>query len=280
MLDMYDTLILGCGRKDGKLGIEIEVEGLNLPRPARKEFNKFWVIEHDGSLKGADNAEYVSKGALPRDGVVRALQLLNDEYVLNNSRVDESIRAGIHVHLNVQDKTPLELMTFLTTYFIMENYFVHWCGKGRVGNHFCLRAEDAEFLVNQLVKVGQTKDWRHVNTEDVRYSAMNLLSLFKYGSVEFRSMQGTRNLDKVLTWVDLILQLERGAKQFKNPREVIQGLSDFNGPENFSRFVMGDMFKEFEKFDVDIIKSMRYIQPLAFLVDWEAFTKEKINPFL
>ncbi len=280
MADMYNTLALGCGRKNGKLGIEIEVEGFNLPRPRGQKFNKFWIIEHDGSLKGQDNAEYVSRGALSRDGVVEALDLLEAGYVLNGSRVDESIRAGIHVHLNVQDKTPLELMTFLTTYFILENYFVNWCGKGRVGNHFCLRAEDAEFLVNQLVKVGQTKDWRHVNTEDVRYSAMNLLSLFKYGSVEFRSMQGTRNLKKVLTWVDLILQLEKGAKQFKNPREVIQGLSDFNGPENFSRFVMGDMFKEFEKFDVDIIRSMRYIQPLAFLVDWEAFTKEKINPFL
>lgn len=280
MADMYNVLNLGCGRKEGRLGIEIEVEGRNLPRPERQPFNKFWVIEHDGSLKGADNAEYVSKGALPRDGVVHALELLEEQYKLCESRVDESIRAGVHVHLNVQDKTPLELMTFLTTYFILENYFVNWCGKGRVGNHFCLRAEDAEFVVNQLVKVGQTKDWRHVNTEDVRYSALNLLSLFKYGTVEFRSMQGTRNLKKVLTWVDLILQLEKGAMQFGNPREVIQGLSDFNGPDNFSKFVMGNMFDQFKGFDVDIIKSMRYIQPLAFLVDWKNFNKEKINPFL
>ena len=251
-----------------------------LPRPRAKEFNALWRVERDGSLRGDDTAEYVTVAPMSREGIKNALDVLDAFYVKNQSVVNESIRAGVHVHLNVQHKTPLELMTFITTYYIMENYFVHWCGKGRIGNHFCLRAEDAEYLVNQFLKVGQTRDWRHLNTEEIRYSALNLLSLFKYGSVEFRTMQGTRDLNKIMTWVDMIDQLDKASAQFKNPVDVIHALSDMNGPERFAREIMGDLFKEFESLNVDIIRSMRIIQPMAMMTDWDVFSKKKVNPFL
>lgn len=45
----------------GDVGIEIEVEGKNLP----KHFEKYWRVEADGSLRGEDNAEYVLEKPSP-----------------------------------------------------------------------------------------------------------------------------------------------------------------------------------------------------------------------
>jgi hypothetical protein len=277
MADMFTTLDLPVERSPGSFGVEIEVEGQNLPR--RGPFTTWWRAEADPSLRGEDTVEYVSKKALTFHEVEMALWDLDNAYIEKKSVVDESVRAGVHVHLNVQTLTPLELMTFITTYYCLEDHFVRWCGVGRVGNHFCLRVQDAEEIVSYLMKTAQSKDWRHLNTEDIRYSSLNLLSLFKYGTVEFRSMQGTRDLNRILTWVKLINQLSVGAKKFRTPTDVIHGLSDIGGPEEFLKFVMGDLAGELKGNGGDIIKSMRFVQPLAFLVDWDAFAKPKVNPF-
>jgi hypothetical protein len=282
MIDMYERLHLDVDRCEGKFGIEIETEGENLPRSSPNPlFKKTWKIEVDGSLRGEDNAEYVLRKPCKEEDVREVLGLLKEAGEANESVFDESIRAGVHIHLNIQSYTPLELLTFITTYYILEDLLVHWCGKERVGNHFCLRASDAEFVINKLLESCQKKDWRHLNTEDIRYTALNLTSMFKYGSIEFRSMRSTKDLNDIETWIKLIAQLEKGARKFSNPKEVIHAISEMNGPSRFIEFVMEDMAKELTRFgNVSIMEGMRYVQPIAFMIDWDKFNKEKVNPFL
>lgn len=282
MKDMYERLNLDVGRCEGNVGIEIEVEGSDLPRSSPNPlFKKVWKVERDGSLRGEDNAEYVLRMPCSYEDVPEALGILQEAIDANQSRVDEAIRAGVHVHLNIQSYTPLELLTFITTYYILEDLFVQWCGKERVGNHFCLRAGDAEFVINKIYEACQAKDWRHLNTEDIRYTALNLTSMFKYGSIEFRSMRSTPNLNEIHMWVKLIQQLEKGARKFGNPKEVIHAMSEMNGPDRFIEYVMEDMTNELLKYGkVSIMPGMRTVQPIAFMIDWDKFNKEKVNPFL
>lgn len=54
---------------------------------------------------------------------------------------------------------------------------------------------------------------------------MNVFSLFKYGSIEFRAMRGTGDLDAIYEWVE-ILYVKNGAKQFKTPYDVILSMSE------------------------------------------------------
>lgn len=276
---VFDALALR-NKQDGKFGVEIEVEGKRLPIG---ELNpNIWRVDRDGSLKAAEAFEYVTPVPTSLEGVKKALDHLEKAYKDKKSVVDESIRAGIHVHLNVQQYYPEELWTFMTTYYILEDLLTNWCGPSREGNHFCLRSRDSEFSLFAIAEAIQGKNLKHLNTDNLRYAALNPCSLFKYGSLEFRAMRGTRDLDAVYTWVKLIDDLERGAKQFKTPDEVIYAMSA-GGSRGFVEQVLGESAKLFAKVrDIDDIlrDSMRRTQIIAFAVDWNTYKPERANPFL
>lgn len=278
---MYEVLNLLVGKSEGQFGVEIEVEGTKLPNQEfSKEFDKYWKVELDGSLKAMESLEYVFRSPLNIEQSEEALTILYDAFEKNKSVIDNSGRAGVHVHLNVQSLTPIQLMTFATLYYVMEDYFVHWCGEARVGNHFCLRASDAEAVIYKLLECCKNREWRHLNTDDIRYASLNWNSLFKYGSVEFRSMRSTDNKNDILTYINLINQLLKASYRYNNPQEVIEFFSMHGNPFEFVQIIMEEYANEFVNIkNVDIIDSMRVVQPLAFLVDWEKFKKEKVNPF-
>lgn len=282
MKDMYDRLGLQCNRTDGEYGVEVEVEGKNLPvRGQFEDFDAYWNVEHDGSLKAAESAEYVFKKPLSLPNVEIALGVLADAYRNAKSKPEESVRAGVHVHVNIQKYSPLELLTFATTYYVLEDVIVHWCGRERVGNHFCLRLQDAEGIVQSLEKACQTKDWRHLNTDQIRYASLNWSSMFKHGSLEFRCMRSTADIREIMMFVHIIDAVKNGAKKFRDPQDVLASFSEQNGIKGFINYVMGDLAEELLVFEniVNGRKSMEEIQPLVFMTDWDKFEKEKVNPF-
>lgn len=280
--DMYDKLGLKCGRTDGMFGVEIEVEGKRLPRARfSKKFDLVWKVEQDGSLRGEENAEYVFRKPLSLNDTKEALSILDDAYIALDSDIDDSVRAGVHTHLNIQRLTPIELMTFATAYYMLEDYFVHWAGPGRVGNHFCLRSTDAEDIIYRLIDACKNKDWRHLNTNNIRYASMNWNAIHKYGSLEFRAMRSTRNMGDIYMWVKLINQLMIGSAKFNNPREVIGALSEFNAANRFIEYIMGDLAPEFTRFtEINIWDALENVQPIAYMIDWDKFNKDRVNPFL
>jgi hypothetical protein len=280
MKDMFTVLDL-AKRTDGRFGVEIEVEGKNLPINGKDaDFDKVWVTHKEGSID-AEGMEYVFRKPLLLEEVMPALDLLEKNYQQAQSVVNESWRAGVHVHYNVQDFTPLELMTFVTTYYLLEDYLLHWCGPDRVGNHFCLRVGDAEGGFLSLLKTCKTKDWRNLNTDKIRYQALNLNALLKYGSVEFRSMRSTRDHAVIYKFVLLIDQIAKGSKKFSSPEDVIESVSRMEGGEIFVRYVMENLADEFLKIEgIDMWDTIHEIQPLAYMVDWKTFNREKINPFV
>lgn len=280
--DMYKRLGLGCGRSEGKLGVEIEVDGAALPRAKQdKEFDSFWRVEHDSSIKGKiEDAEYVFKKPLSLIETKMALNVMERRYLELGSVVNEAFKAGVHTHLNIQSYTPLELLTLITTYYLLEDHFVHWAGNTRVGNHFCLRAKDAEAVVYKIIKTCETRDWRHLNTDNIRYASLNLNAMHKYGSIEFRSMRSTRDLGVIYKWVELIDQLEKGAKKFASPKHVVEAFSELDANNQFINYVMEDLADEFLPFNIGLREGMEIIQPLAYMIDWAGFNREKVNPFL
>ena len=110
-------------KTNGDLGIEIEVEGLNLP-----VIRSYWNEEYDGSLRG-ECKEFVLKKPSSLAGVVKALNHLDKAYIERGTEVFESVRAGVHVHVNVQKLTTVELFSFMTAYIIFEDLLVNFCGN-------------------------------------------------------------------------------------------------------------------------------------------------------
>ena len=259
----------------GLYGVEIEVEGKRLPT----NLGSIWRIEHDGSLKG-ESFEYVMPKPLDLAGVKVALDYLDQSYKACATVVDDSIRAGVHVHMNVQDWNIKQLMTFSTAYYILEDVLMNWCGPNREGNLFCLRTRDAEFILFRLLKTLRSRNLKHLNDEAIRYSSLNYCSLFKYGSIEFRGMRGTGDLNVIYDWVRIINDLRESSLRFNDPNEIMAVMSGSGGVEFFEMMLPNThhLFKK-KGFDEVIRQAARRVQMIAFSIDWNTIGNRGINPF-
>ena len=275
---MFNILKLAVAKTDGIFGVEIEAEGRNLPRDLMN-----WRTENDLSLKSGepDKFEYVMPAPLDLDGTHNMLMELKDAYKKNASKVKETDTSGVHVHINVQDYTPKELFTFMVTYLTLEELVLTFCGEMREGNHFCLRVKDAEFILHEFVKAAEQRQFAHLKNDNIRYASMNPCSLFKYGSLEFRAMRGTGDIDAIYEWVEILNEIRLAAKRFKSPDEVVVSISA-EGEENFIRQVLGNkagLFLKVKNAKNMVREGARRVQPLAFIPDWDAFKDTKTNPF-
>lgn len=254
----------------GDLGIEIEVEGINLPIAT-----KIWRNEEDGSLKG-ESREFVLKKPGSLEEVKAALDYLDKLYIEAGSTVyDDSIRTGVHVHVNCQKLTMTQLYNYMTVYLIMENLLVKWCGESRQGNLFCLRSTDAEYLLHEIIEAARDARkayLRRFQTNNLRYASMNVKALGDYGSLEFRSMRGTRDLNLVYKWAETLLNLRTFAEEFANPQTVIERFS-MDGPEKFMVDALGDNYDLFscEEAVQLLWAGMRNAQDIAYCTDWQTF---------
>src|SRR3546814_14851784 len=105
----------------GDLGIEIEVEGTNIPA-----MMAHWNNERDGSLQGAETAEYVLKKPSSLKEVRTALDYIDLMYKAHNTKVDDTVRAGLHVHVHFQQLTMTNLYRFMTAYLILDKVLLGW----------------------------------------------------------------------------------------------------------------------------------------------------------
>ena len=90
------------------------------------------------------------------------------------------------MHVNAQRMTMRQVGNLAAIYYVLETAFVRYCGGSREGNHHCLRREDAEFSYETLVSALESRRYRSLGTDNIRYASMNLRALSRYGSVEFR----------------------------------------------------------------------------------------------
>lgn len=259
-------------KEAGIIGLEIEVEGKRLPTPPA-----YWRREVDGSLKAEESAEYVlARPALDEDELMAALKHLNDCYNENKSKVHDSVRAGVHVHINCQDLTIKQLYTFICLYLVLENVLVRFCGQYREGNLFCLRASDAEYLLTELKEAILTGHHREYLWQDnLRYASINVKALGDYGSLEFRAMRGTRDLTLIGNWALLLNHLKTASKAFSDPVEVIQRFS-VETPQTFIQNVLGPFesmvrVKPESEYVKMLYEGMRNAQDIAYVTDWTKY---------
>lgn len=260
-------------------GVEIEVEGVRLPKQDHLPVD-LWRVERDTSLKTAEAWEYVMTRPQMIDGVYQSIDILQAAYNSRNSIVHESVRAGVHVHMNVQDWNIKQLMTFATCYYMLEDILIHWCGENREGNLFCLRTRDAEFVLFKVLQTLQERKLSHLKYDLIRYSSLNYCSLFKYGTIEFRGMRGTPDLSLIKTWVAIINQLRTSSLNFNTPTDVINWFSG-DGEEQFIATLLPDYHQLFKCPDKErvIRNAARRVQMIAFGVDWDVLGQAPINPF-
>lgn len=199
----------------GKFGVEIETEGENLATQIPAE----WRIENDGSLRGRfpdEKAEYVLAVPLSYAKTIQAIKGLAEAQ--KDAKLNFSFRTSVHVHMNVTEYTEDQLLNLIYVYYLLEKPLIRLCGGHREGNRFCLRMCDGDGIYDVLKDIitnGVTR-LRMWSGEQIRYSALNLNAITKYGSVEFRGMQGTLDVPTLQGWLAIINNLGEYAKKKKD----------------------------------------------------------------
>jgi len=212
--------VFGKKEMEGDFGIELEVEALRaVPLAVPRE----WVAKEDGSLRNVSK-EYVTVGIQSRTPeFFHSLSILcSDINHKDNGLILDSPRTSVHVHVNVT-KFPIAVTwTGIIAWWLYEDYLINLlcCPRRRQGNHFCLPLSSAPGMLESLIKHIQTKNINHLADENLKYGAQNIWSLTKFGSVEYRCLEGRYDPLYIYQYSSMLVSLyERVQELYKNPAE-------------------------------------------------------------
>lgn len=203
----------------GDVGLEFEAEGQGM----RIVDTDNWRTERDGSLRGIypeECAEFVLAKPIAISEVGNTMDELLKE--LNQAKFNFSFRTSSHVHVNVQELTEDEMLAFLYLVLIFEKPLTGFCGESRQGNRFCLRLSDADGYADTLESMFKRCKYtmQRLDGNAIRYAAVNIHSLKKYGSIEFRGMRGNLDKNVMIPWCETLVHLRDYAKKLGSPIEV------------------------------------------------------------
>lgn len=237
----------GYTRKNfkGQYAIEVEAEFKN---PLSTVGVEDFAITHDNSLRGY-GYEFISKVPVSIDNLLEHVtKLFSVPDFIKNYK--PSPRTSTHVHVNAMHWTYEQLIQFFMVYYTVEPYLMKVAGKDRESNLFCMQMHEADGVMD-AVKMVIDKDWRRLTKEQTfntyKYSALNVASIGRLGSVEFRQMRGTNDVREVTEWLRLINNVVVFALSFRSIDDLFHSLT--NNYEVFFNRAIGRTIYDAWKYD-------------------------------
>ena len=258
--------------------IEIECEGNYLALPT--DLTPLWDITNDHSLRG-ESCEYRLLAPTP----ITKLKDVLDQWSVLQQKSDinyRSKRTSTHVHVNFNEKTNLQTFTACVTFWFLENLLLKFCDEDRTANLFCLRLEDANEHLTDILKVARNKKlFNNMWYDNGRYANLNLMALNKFGSLEVRCMDGDATRPRLNMWIKTIYSILTNSSKFENPTKLLE-FYDQHGPESLLRLLLPIDIVDYW---LDIPNSANYIdENYSFLLliasatgSWEEYNEEFDN---
>lgn len=250
------------------IGLELEYEGILNPIKS----SPFWTTVLDNSLRRINDIEPIElRFILPLCGedLTTALSQL-ERGLLKTKLVPLSERTSTHVHIDVRDLKLHQLLKFIIIYTVFETTLFKFCEPHRRNNIFCLPFSKAEANLFDRLSTTTLTHGGHLQElarERYRYSALNLDALRKFGSLEFRHLEGTFNINKIKTWINLILSIKRDAlsKTSVNIKDIPKHYSAV-GFKECAEQVFKEHFNILNTPDLqmDIIEGIRLAQDIIY----------------
>lgn len=217
------------------VGVEIEAED-------RQHFNmtqltdRYWRVEDDGSLRNG-GLELVFRE--PYSGKDTAAALEAAEKSL--AKCSFTDRCGLHVHVDCRKLKTSEVTSFVLTYLLFEAAIFPLCGEGRETSNFAVPVYTNKELQSALGEGVAPKSAQDMGRHGGRYSALNLESLGRYGSLEFRAMRGTASSSAILDWIKVLLSLKEFALTRPDFADLVRRSSDRLPEELFNEVFSNDL---------------------------------------
>ena len=208
-------------------GIEVEVE--NVPHPEiQAQHTSYWNITSDGSLRN-NGVEFVSV-PLSLYQVENALRQLSSSLPKD---ADFSPRTSVHVHMNVRDLDVGQINNLIILYTLVEDLLFDYAGAERKKGVFCIPILDTDYVKNYTTFI------QHPDTVVQywnKYTALNIAPMAEKGTVEFRHMRGTSDVEYILNWVNLLACLKTYAKEH-TMKEIMSDVYMLNSNSMYASFV-------------------------------------------
>lgn len=236
---------LECRAPTTFVGVEIELEKVKFLTGVPSSV----TIENDGSLK-LDGKEFITvplRFCYLEQELIRLFGSIKPPHI--------SSRCSVHVHLNARDFTEQELFRFILLYLVFEKGLFRISGA-RDKNIFCTPLYSyipkvAQQIPRLLKEGGITAiDWH-------KYFALNLCPIWggeegaskKIGTVEFRHLEGTTDIARIIEWINLIVSLKLYAKK-SNTDDLLKLLSRMNTTSEYT-WLTHEVFKKWHHYFTD-----------------------------
>lgn len=265
------------------VGVEIEMEGVSesvltgLPSWRRV------------SEQSVDGWEIVLRQPMAGNGLFMALEELRTLSSNINPQRTFTERTSNHVHIDIRDMTYLQLMNFLTLAVMFEAVLFKYVAPHRTSNHFCWSFLDCQNLITRIKQVNEAYRTgnesslrsslsRYFNVDSTKYSAINLSSIPRYGSLEFRMHEGTIDVNSMVRWINILLSIKNYAMdEGRTPSNILETKQDV-GIDSIFTAVLGNYrgVLTYPGVEDDILNGIRSAQDFVYHIT----NTESTNPTL
>lgn len=230
------------------VGLELEYENSTVEHCSAP----LWHTELDHSLRQG-GIEYITVPLRPLD-----VPLAVREMVKSAKRIkgEPTVRCGLHVHVNCTHLKWGELYKFLTYYTLLEPVLFANYANGREISHFCVPTWTNTALTHNIYSDGMklrggiripgsgssTRSWGKASAyltgmgghggiggrgslsmlRTPKYAALNVSSLKKFGTLEFRQAPSSLDPFLIVRWVDLLLSIQRVALTYDTCGDILE----------------------------------------------------------
>lgn len=226
--------------QDRPLGLEFEFENVRLEQIQQDLEYDVWDPHADGSLMRGGVEFALRQPIQARYVNAIIVDLLN---AAKKHEADPSYRCGMHVHIQVSDLTSIELLRLFLLYALFEPSIFEWVGLYRAKTRFCKPWWEANAHVRNLCKSLAAPTLKSAKLKQVpdtmRYSALNVHAMWKYGTVEFRHLESTLSPERALNWLKIITALVYKAQDKSLQIAELLDRVDKTSEEAFYREVFG-----------------------------------------
>ncbi len=237
-----------CGHKkvNGLFGVEIEIE-------SNQNFLDFdysgmgFNYTHDDSLRGRYTGELVFNKPKTLNQSKKCLSVLQEFFEEHSILIEDHGRSGTHIHVNVNDLTPAQVIMFSFYWYIVEDILIKWSGPSRQNNMFAVPfsiSNEISHPIEQLAnyaKLGELSA-NHFSylfpIDSYKYSGLNWCRLYDLGTLETR-IWGPSNFDQTSKALDILYNI----KQLALEGEDLLGISErysMQSTEEFLGLVFGE----------------------------------------
>lgn len=213
---------------DEIIGIEVEVENTNFLADIRRP----WNVKEDGSLRNSGR-ELVSDPIAASSAPAALYHLLVQGL---DPVCSFSMRTSIHIHINATDMNEAQIRDFVALYTIFEPALFNFAGRGRWKSVFCVPLNECQQIANVLSRKLTDGRWE-------KYTSLNLRRLADLGTIEFRHMGGTFDVDRVCNWIGMICRLKQYVMQVGS-KDIRQELASMGPYYNYAE-LCNRVFGEF-----------------------------------